>query len=172
MADQLHLEIVTPEGLRLSEQVNELTAPSVAGEFGVLPGHLPVFCALATGIVSYVVRGERHRVAVGPGFVEVADDHAVLLTDRFMTKDALDPVRVRLDLKHADEKLDRFDGDPSGQEYLELVEAEQWAAIQLELHGDPPPPLARTISRLHIAPHDLGLAEGITADEIAEEPKS
>ena len=49
MADTISLEIVTPDGLKLKEQVNELTAPSVQGEFGVLPQHRPMLAALATG---------------------------------------------------------------------------------------------------------------------------
>nr|PZN22409.1 MAG: hypothetical protein DIU78_15735 [Pseudomonadota bacterium] len=58
MADTLSLEIVTPEGIKLSEKVSELTAPSVDGEFGVLPGHRPMLAALTSGIVTYVKNGQ------------------------------------------------------------------------------------------------------------------
>lgn len=144
MADTIALEIVTPDGLKLKEAVNELTAPSVQGEFGVLPQHRPMLAALATGIVTYIQNGKSQSVAVGPGFVEIAADKALLLTDRFVKKEDLDPVRARLDLKEADEQLDHFKGDPDSAEYAELVEREAWAAAQLELHGDPPPPRIRT----------------------------
>jgi F-type H+-transporting ATPase subunit epsilon len=140
MADTIALEIITPDGPKLKEAVNELTAPSVQGEFGVLPQHRPMLAALATGIVTYTQDGKTFAVAVGPGYVEVAGDRAMLLTDRFIKKDDVDAVRVRLDLKDADEKLDNFKGDPDSAEYAELVERELWAAAQLELHGDPPPP--------------------------------
>ncbi|HMI88940.1 MAG TPA: ATP synthase F1 subunit epsilon, partial [Polyangiaceae bacterium] len=51
MADgKVTLEIVTPTGVALSEQVNDVTAPSVEGEFGVFPGHLPLLAALRTGL--------------------------------------------------------------------------------------------------------------------------
>lgn len=153
MADSLALEIVTPDGLKLTTQVAELTAPSVDGEFGVLPGHRPMLAALKTGIVRFKParsadnRGEavsEQAVAVGPGFVEIYTDRAVLLTQSFCEKKDVDPVRVRLDLKHADEALDRFAGDPNSAEYAELVAKEVWAAAQLELYGDPPPPTVRT----------------------------
>jgi len=49
MADQILLEIVTPRGRALSVSVDEVTAPSVHGEFGVLPGHLPLLAACAPG---------------------------------------------------------------------------------------------------------------------------
>src|SRR3954471_6961376 len=151
MADTIALEIVTPDGLKLKEAVNELTAPSVEGEFGVLPKHRPMLAALATGIVTYIQEGKATSVAVGPGFVEIAADKALLLTDRFIKKDDIDAVRARLDLKEADEKLDGFKGDPESAEYAELVEREAWAAAQLELHGDPPPPRIRNTAGIGAA---------------------
>ncbi|PIE05290.1 MAG: H(+)-transporting ATPase, partial [Sorangium cellulosum] len=89
-AGKIRLEVVTPEGTALNELVDELTSPSVKGQFGVLPGHLPLLAALRTGIISYRSGGKNVTCAVGPGFVEVADDHAILLTDRFSDKDAID----------------------------------------------------------------------------------
>ena len=148
MADTIALEIVTPDGLKLKEAVSELTAPSVEGEFGVLPQHRPMLAALATGIVTYVQNGKSESVAVGPGFVEIAADKALLLTDRFIKKDDIDAVRTRLDLKEVDEQLDHFKGDPESAEYAELVEREAWAAAQLELHGDPPPPRIRNVDEI------------------------
>lgn len=140
------LEIVTPDGLKLKEAVTELTAPSVQGQFGVLPQHRPMLAALMTGIVTYTQNGKTSSVGVGPGFVEVGPDKALLLTDRFIKQDDVDAVRARLDLKEVDEKLDHYKGDPESPEYAELVELEAWAAVQLELHGDPPPPRVQGMS--------------------------
>ena len=148
MAETIALEIVTPDGPKLKEAVSELTAPSVEGEFGVLPQHRPMLAALATGIVTYIQNGQSTSVAVGPGFVEVAADKALLLTDRFIKKDDIDAVRTRLELKEVDEQLDNFKGDPESAEFADLVEREAWAAAQLELHGDPPPPRIRSTSGL------------------------
>ncbi len=150
MAETIALEIVTPDGLKLKEAVSELTAPSVEGEFGVLPQHRPMLAALATGIVTYIQNGKSQSVAGWPRLVEVGADKALLLTDRFIKKDDIDVVRTRLDLKDADEKLDAFKGDRESAEYAELVEREAWAAAQLELHGDPPPP--RIAARPALAP--------------------
>ncbi len=145
MADDIALEIVTPDGEKLHESVAEFTAPSVDGEFGVLPGHRPLLAALKTGVVRFKVGGKEVQVAVGPGFVEVFDDRAVLLTQAFCRKEEVDPVRVRLELKEADEALDKYRGDPEDTEHVELVAKELWAAARLELYGDPPPPTIRTI---------------------------
>ena len=140
MADgKVTLEIVTPQGLALHEEVDDVTAPSVNGEFGVLPGHLPLLAALRTGIVTFHVRGEEKKLAVADGFVEVKDDRALLLTDKVATKDQLDPVRLRLELKEVDDLLDKFSGSAESPEWQALVAREIWAAAQLELYGDPPP---------------------------------
>lgn len=151
---RIALEIVTPDGIKLSESVDELTAPSVEGEFGVLPGHIPLLAALKTGIVSYRVNGDVTRVAVGPGFVEVVDDKALVLTDHYITKPEVDPVRARLDLKEADEALDQFTGDMKTPEYAALVRKELWAAVQLELYGDPPPPTMRVAHEFQLVSRD------------------
>ncbi|MFZ5894274.1 MAG: ATP synthase F1 subunit epsilon [Myxococcota bacterium] len=156
MADTISLEIVTPDGVKLSEQVSELTAPSVDGEFGVLAGHQAMLAALTTGIVTLSVKGssEKTAVAVGAGFFEVADDRAVILTDRFARKADIDPVLVRKELKEVDEALERFSGDMNSPEYGELVSRQLWAATQLDLYGDPPPPRVRTMSELMFAQHE------------------
>jgi F-type H+-transporting ATPase subunit epsilon len=167
---EIHLEIVTPEGVQLSEHVHDMTAPSVEGEFGVLPGHRPLLAALKTGIVSYRQEGGEHVVAVGAGFVEVMNDHAVLLTDRFIKKDDVDPVRARLELKEADEGLDAYEGDPGTAEHAELVAKELWAATQLELYGDPPPPTVRTFHEFQMAPHESYVQEGpYLSDAVVDE---
>ncbi len=156
MAETPHidLQIVTPEGVALSAEVHDLTAPSVEGEFGVLPGHRPLLAALKTGIVSYHQEGAAHYVAVGPGFAEVFEDHALLLTDRFIQKADVDPVKARLELKDADEALDKYEGEPGTPEHGELIMRETWAATQLELYGDPPPPTIRTFMEFQLLPHE------------------
>jgi F-type H+-transporting ATPase subunit epsilon len=145
---QIDLEIVTPEGVAFQKKVQGFTAPSVDGEFGVLPGHVPLLAALRAGIVSFTHDGAEERVAVGPGFVEVANDRAVLLTDNFTRKEDVDPVKARLDLKDADDALDHYSGEPGSSEYLELMRKELWAAARLTLYGDPPPPIVRTHSEV------------------------
>ncbi len=144
VAGKIRLEVVTPTGMALAEVVDEFSAPSVEGEFGVLPGHLPLMAALRTGLMSYRKGQDTTQCAVGPGFVEVADDHAVLLTDRFSTKESIDVVRTRMRLKEIDEELDKWAGEPGSPEHQELIADEQWQACLLTLYGDPPPPTIRT----------------------------
>jgi F-type H+-transporting ATPase subunit epsilon len=158
MSDKIQLDIVTPRGRALTASVDEVTAPSVEGEFGVLPGHLPLLAALRAGIVSYRQGSETKRCAVGPGFAEAGPDKLVILTDEYTERDRVDPVLVRRDLAEVERELAKLEGvpvvaaeakggdasaiDARGQRAV-LVARENWLAVELELYGDPPPATQR-----------------------------
>jgi F-type H+-transporting ATPase subunit epsilon len=142
-ADKIDLEIVTPKGKALSASVDEVTAPSVNGEFGVLPGHLPMVAALRTGIVTYRQGTESKRVAVGPGFAEAGQNKLLILAEEYAERQQIDPVLVRKELSEIQAKLEKLLAllEPSAEQETEkkhLIDRENWLAAQLELHGDPP----------------------------------
>jgi F-type H+-transporting ATPase subunit epsilon len=158
MDDKIQLEIVTPRGRALAASVDEVTAPSVHGEFGVLPGHLPLLAALRTGIVSYRQGSETKRCAVGTGFAEAGPAKLLILTDEFTERAAIDPVVVRTELAKVQQELAKFEGvaivlsgtkggDTQAAEARAqrdvLVARENWLAVELELYGDPPPATQR-----------------------------
>src|SRR5580700_4479715 len=105
MADKIQLEIVTPRGRALKASVDEATAPSVNGEFGVLPGHLPLLAALQTGLVSYRQGSETKKCAIGPGFAEAGPSKLVIITDQFIEREQIDPVLVRKALSEVQERM-------------------------------------------------------------------
>lgn len=164
MAAQIHLEIVTPEGVKFSEEVDEFTAPSVQGQFGVLPAHRPLLAGLKTGIVTYRKGSETASVAVGPGFAKVADDQANLIVQNFSRKDEVDAVVARKDLKEAQSSLDKLATDASEHEIAALVSALRWAAARLELYGDPPPPTIVLAQEMKLFARESYSAEGSEAD--------
>jgi len=53
MAGNIHLEVVTPEKIVVSEEAQIVAAPGTLGEFGVLAGHTPFLTTLKTGIIRY-----------------------------------------------------------------------------------------------------------------------
>lgn len=153
MADKIQLEIVTPRGRALTASVDEVTAPSVGGEFGVLPGHLPLLAAVRTGIVSYRTGADSKRCAIGNGFAEAKPDRLVILTEDYIEREAIDPVVVRRDLAEVQAQLQKLEAvpvvaaDTKGAEAAfadarvareTLIARENWLAAQLELYGDPP----------------------------------
>jgi F-type H+-transporting ATPase subunit epsilon len=82
MANKLHFDLVSPERLLLSEDVDMVTLPGSEGEFGVLPGHAPVLSTLRPGIVE--VKGVEDpfgRLFVRGGFAEVNADQVTVLAE-------------------------------------------------------------------------------------------
>jgi F-type H+-transporting ATPase subunit epsilon len=151
MAEKIQLEIVTPEGPALSASVDEATAPSVNGEFGVLPGHLPLLAALQTGLVSYRQGQDTHRCAIGRGFAEAGPDKLLILTDRYIVREQIDPVVVRKELAEVQGKMAATEAaatEGRGNVELEaLIREENWLAAELELYGDPPPATMRPFEK-------------------------
>jgi F-type H+-transporting ATPase subunit epsilon len=147
--NKIQLEIVTPKGRALSAQVDEVTAPSVDGEFGVMPGHVPLLAALRTGIVTYRTGPESKRCAVGAGFAEAGANKLLILTDDYVEREQIDPVLVRKELSEVQAQLEKMvakgDLKPAGSddEARVLITKENWLAAQLELYGDPPPATQR-----------------------------
>ena len=129
---QLTLEVATPLGLALSTHVASVQAPSVEGEFGVLPGHLPFLAALKHGVLSYVEDGERKFAAVGSGFVEAGPRSVLLITNHFVPKERLNEAELREEVQRADDALRTFDGDFDGHEGRELAQAAEWARARLD----------------------------------------
>jgi F-type H+-transporting ATPase subunit epsilon len=81
MANTLKLEIVTPEGVAVSEVVDMVTVPGIDGELGVYPQHVPVMTQLVPGIVVARQGDQELMFAVSEGFVEITGDRVSLLTD-------------------------------------------------------------------------------------------
>ncbi len=150
--DKILLEIVTPKGRALSEVVDEVTAPAQDGEFGVLPGHLPLLASLRTGIVSYRKGGaaEFQLCAVGSGFVEAGPNKVLILTDEYIVRSGVDPVVVRTELAAVQAQIVKAEQSAGEANEVELasklkalIARENWLAAQLELYGDPPPATMR-----------------------------
>ena len=72
--EALRLEIVTPDKVVLEANVDYVGAPGVDGEFGVLPGHIPLLAALSIGELYYKQGAETHWAFVAGGFAEVSDN--------------------------------------------------------------------------------------------------
>ena len=76
------LELVSPEKLLLSRQVEMATIPAAEGEMGVLPGHSPMIVVLRGGVIRVWENGaETERLYVGGGFAEISRDRVTILAD-------------------------------------------------------------------------------------------
>jgi F-type H+-transporting ATPase subunit epsilon len=111
MAASFRLRIVTPERQLLDEDVEEVTAPGAAGEFGVLPDHITFLTVLAPGRLVYKNGGRRHVLAIFGGYAEVADNVMTVLADGAEPVSEIDAQRAQQALRDAEIKLAGLDAD-------------------------------------------------------------
>ena len=110
MAQQLELEVITPERLVLNETVSMVTVPGLGGELGILPGHTPLISALQTGVLTYVQDGRNVLLHVSGGFVEVRDDHVSVLAEVAERPEEIDVARAKLAREHVEKQLSSWTG--------------------------------------------------------------
>ena len=103
----LTLEVVTPEGLLLREEVDEVIAPGELGYFGVLPGHTPLLALVGAGELWYRQGQAKHYLALAFGFAEVQPDRVTILAQIAERADEIDIARAELAKKRAEERMTR-----------------------------------------------------------------
>jgi F-type H+-transporting ATPase subunit epsilon len=101
---KLQLNIVTPDQ-SLSYEVDEVAMPGQEGDFGVLPGHTPLFAGLRTGTMWYRQGNEKHYLAVSVGFAEVLPDSVTVLAQVAERAEDLDEARAEAGMARAQEML-------------------------------------------------------------------
>lgn len=120
----LHLEVVTPRGLVVKTDVDEVRLPGKVGEFAVLEGHIPLLSALKPGVLRYRAGNKSERMAIGSGFVEVgAGNRVLVLTDEHAGGDDVDRAQVEDQLAGARKELDSWTNE------IELLEEGEWKEV-------------------------------------------
>jgi F-type H+-transporting ATPase subunit epsilon len=101
------LEIVTPDKLVVSDEVEKVVCPGSEGEFGVLPNHVPLLTTLRVGEVRYVdtVTKNEHFLVVTGGYVEVANEKVTVLADQCIKARDIDKVQEELNVQKSEEIL-------------------------------------------------------------------
>ena len=101
----LTLEIVSPEGLLMREQVDEVIAPGEEGYFGVLPGHTPFLTTLGVGEITYRRGGDKRHLTCFWGFCEVMPDRVNILAEIGERAEDIDAGRAEAALARAAEQM-------------------------------------------------------------------
>ena len=131
MADQLQLEVVTPERRVLSESVNSVTVPGRGGEMQILPGHAALISELQTGVLTYNQDGTNFQLHVSGGFVEVSDDRVSVLAEVAERPEEIDAARARLAREHTEKQLSSWSGT---EEDFEVARAKlERSIVRLQL---------------------------------------
>ena len=118
-----HFDLVSPEKLAFSGQVDQVDVPGSEGDFGVLAGHAPVVAVIRPGILVVTSGGAKEKIMVTGGLAEVSDKGLTVLADVATSMEELDrqafaeqisdmeaklPEKVGAELDRAIERLDHF----------------------------------------------------------------
>jgi len=131
MAEQITLEVVTPERRVLAETVDAVYVPGMNGELGILPGHTPLISQLQTGVLSYTRGGVAERLHVSGGFVEVNQDRVTVLAEVAERPEEIDAARARLAREHAEKALASWSGTEEDFEVARARLERSMARLQL-----------------------------------------
>ena len=128
----LTLEIVTPEARVYSDTIETVVVPTVEGEVGILPGHIPLVAEVEHGELRVVKNGQTEFLAVGGGFVQVDHDHVRVLAEHAITESGIDENAVEAALARAEAQLkDAEKLDPA--EYERLQNLVRFTVVELSL---------------------------------------
>jgi F-type H+-transporting ATPase subunit epsilon len=134
----MRLSITTPRGAVVEANIDEITAPGQLGEFGVLPGHVPLMAALKPGVLTYRTAEHTGILAVGEGFLQVAPatvggqptDRVLVLVDQALTAASVDRLAAEKDLAHSEAEIVGWKRELDGS-YQALVVRRDWALAQI-----------------------------------------
>ncbi len=129
MADELTLEIVTPERMAFTGLVEEVTIPGTEGEFGVLRGHAPLLSSVDVGELSFTREHKKVRYAVNTGYAEVTASKVTVLVETAERADQIDLERARRARERAEEKLSKLPKEDAEFEKARLALARAIARI-------------------------------------------
>lgn len=128
----LRLEIVTPEARVYSDTIDTVVIPTVEGEVGILPGHIPLLTQVEDGELRVTKAGTTQFLAVSGGFAEVEGDCVRVLAEHAISEEKIDVRAVEEALKRAQKQLaDAKSIDP--QQYERLQGLVRYSGVQLAL---------------------------------------
>lgn len=139
---QVKLDIVTAERLVYSEEVDEVVAPGVQGQLGILPHHAPLMTMLEPGELLIKKGGDELSLVIAGGFMEVRPDRIIILADAAERAEEIDIARAEEARERARQALT---GAPAGVEAAMAAEAALRRALarikvaQRRRHREAPP---------------------------------
>ncbi|MDO9040784.1 MAG: F0F1 ATP synthase subunit epsilon [Desulfocapsaceae bacterium] len=105
MAQQIRLEVVTPNGAVVSEDVDIVNAPGYGGDFGVLANHAPFLSTIRIGLLSYEQGKKRENLMISGGFCEVSNNKITFLVESAEIGRQIDVDRALKAKERAEQRL-------------------------------------------------------------------
>ena len=126
MASTIRLEIVTPDKMVLSQDVEYVGVPGLMGQLGDLKNHIPFLSALAIGSLYYRTEGRNHYVFLSGGFADVTQDKLTILAESAERAEEIDIARAKKAKERAEQRLQ--------QERDKINAARTEAALKRAIH--------------------------------------
>jgi F-type H+-transporting ATPase subunit epsilon len=131
MADELMLEIVTPEKMAFSGKIEEVTIPGTEGEFGVLRGHEPFLSSVDIGELNFIKEGKKIYYAVNTGYAEVTSGKVTVLIETAERSDSIDKDRALRAKDNAETLLGQLTKEDAEYEIMRAALARAIARISV-----------------------------------------
>jgi F-type H+-transporting ATPase subunit epsilon len=126
-----HFDLVSPEKMAFSGEVDQVDVPGAEGDFGVLAGHAPVVAAIRPGILTVISGGSKQKVIVLGGLAEVSEKGLTVLADVATSIDELDKAQFAETISDMEAKL----SEKEGSELDKAIERlDHFKSIQHELN--------------------------------------
>ena len=126
----MHLEIVTAERVVLSDEVDQINAPTKDGRVGILPRHMPLLTILDVGELDIIKGGEVTPFAISGGFMEVLNNRVTILADTAYRAEEIDEERAEEARRRAEELLAQRKGE---QDVAQLEAELRRAMVELKV---------------------------------------
>ena len=130
MADPFKFELVSPEKLLFSGDVEQVLVPGAEGDMTIMAKHAPVITTLRPGLLEIdFPDGKRQRFFARRGFAEVNPDGLTVLAERAIDLDDLDPEQLTQDIGNAEEDVADLSGDAKDRALMTLEHLRQVQAV-------------------------------------------
>ncbi len=126
-----HFDLVSPEKLAFSGEVDQVDIPGTEGDFGVLAGHAPVIAAIRPGILTVRTGTAHQKIIVLGGLAEVSEDRLTVLAEVATSIEELDRARFAETISEMEEGLKEKHGSELDQAIERL---DHFRSIQNELN--------------------------------------
>lgn len=100
-----HFDLVSPEKMLISGEVDQVDVPGAEGDFGVLAGHAPLVATLRPGVLVVYRQGEQLRIVINGGFAEVSPAGLTVLADMAVPVEDFDTAVLAGEIKDTEEDV-------------------------------------------------------------------
>ena len=127
-----HFELVSPDRISFSGEVDQVDVPGAEGDFGVLAGHAPLIALLRPGLMTVYVAGDKTQLVVLGGFAEVGPDGLTVLADVATSLEDFDRAALQAQITEMETGVKDMEGSALDREIAKL---DHFKALDQHLQG-------------------------------------